>query len=360
MESESTQNNKIEYDNKPTHAAAHAPAHDPVEITPNVFRLADDLYEIHIPYFHTHSLTNTYLIRSSQGDLLIDCGGNGTEATKLMSESLAFLGVDINSLSVFITHCHADHVGGLKNLWHPNMTVYSGLPSLRIQHHANMRRFNNFFPEFNEFETAHGSPVNPEQDLEAAWYTVPFDPPVTQLHEGNTLTWGSYSFKVLHTPGHERKELCLWDEEKGIFFSGDAVIKATYSNMYPPDFKQDDVAEYLNMINRINLLPVKNAYAGHGSIMDEQGYHDACEHALDHHHRRIRDVYNVVTHQPQSIIEITYAFTYQGERRRWEKYPTSLQWNLYLEVAAYLNHLACTGKIKRDEIGGKPVFSLLN
>lgn len=330
----------------------------PRDIEDNIQQLADDLFEIMIPYPYTHALVNTYLVRGNDRDLLIDCGGPDKEAHKLLVSCLNELGVDQSKLDVFLTHLHADHIGGLEALWHPGMRVFAGVSTLMKQHWANDNRFNLLFPMLEEFESSRGNSVNEEQDFPAAYYRVTIDPPITRLHEGNVLHWGKYSFKVLHTPGHERSELSLWDKEKGILFSGDALIKGTNSNMYPQDLEQDDVATYLAMINRIKQLSVRVAYVGHGSAMDHQEFVDACDHAIDHHNRRIRDVLQVVKKEYRHLPEITYYFAYQGERRRWEKYPIAFHWNLMVEITAYLSHLVCIGAVEICRENGNLLYRL--
>ena len=122
--------------------------------------------------------------------------------------------------------------------------------------------------------------------------------------------------------------------------------------------KQDDVVTYLAMINRIKQLPVRVAYAGHGSAMDHQEFVDACDHAIDHHNRRIRDVLQVVKKEYRSLPEITYYFTYQGERCRWEKYPVAFHWNLMVEITAYLSHLVFTGVVEMCREKGNLLYRL--
>jgi hydroxyacylglutathione hydrolase len=81
--------------------------------------------------------------------------------------------------AILSTHAHIDHVGGLARLHE-----VTGAPVL--MHPRDL-------------------PLYQRMEMQAKWLGVP-PPPITavdaELNEGDTVRWGGYEARVLHTPGH--------------------------------------------------------------------------------------------------------------------------------------------------------------
>jgi hydroxyacylglutathione hydrolase len=88
--------------------------------------------------------------------------------------------------SIVSTHTHIDHVGGLAGLHRA-----TGAPVLI--HEADLELYKNL-------------------DEQAEWLGVP-TPAMTRIQdfvkEGDTVRWGGYEARVLHTPGHTQGSICL-------------------------------------------------------------------------------------------------------------------------------------------------------
>lgn len=96
--------------------------------------------------------------------------------------------------AILSTHAHIDHVGGLKNLHD-----VTGAPVLMNEGDLEMYK---------------------AMDLQAQFLGVA-PPPLAKidnlLNEGDTIRWGNYEARVLHTPGHSLGSVSLY-----LPFSGDA------------------------------------------------------------------------------------------------------------------------------------------
>lgn len=315
---------------------------------PYYMHFADDLYGIPLPMPSIIGSVNVFLVRSPERDLLIDCGGNSRESFQTLFDALEAIGVAWDRLDVFVTHLHIDHLGGLDQIWRDGMRVYAGFPSVD-EHRRDMReRRDLIYPMWETYVQKSDAPEKKTGQLGLAFCALEKDIPITQLHEGDSLICGRYTFDVLETPGHERNELCLWEREKGILFCGDIAIKGMYSSIYPRNFDRDEAREFLETLERMKQLPITTAYSGHNSPMNAVEFRDVCDKQIDHHRRRINDAYRLVQRGHHFLMDILYHYTYLHKRRHWEDCHDVMRWDLTVEMAGYLTHLVHEGKLRME------------
>jgi glyoxylase-like metal-dependent hydrolase (beta-lactamase superfamily II) len=91
------------------------------------------------------------------------------------------------------------------------------------------------------------------------------------LHDWEVLEIGSLRFEVMHTPGHTPGSVCLYEEARGVLFSGDTLLRQGVGMTDVPGGNQDALNKSLR---RLCKLPdATRVYPGHGTpttIKDER------------------------------------------------------------------------------------------
>ena len=85
-------------------------------------------------------------------------------------------------------------------------------------------------------------------------------------HEGDTLTVGGLTLRVMETPGHSRGSVCLLVEGQGVIFSGDTLFRGNCGRC---DFPGGDYRAMLRSLARLGRLEGQyQVYPGHEAATD--------------------------------------------------------------------------------------------
>lgn len=94
------------------------------------------------------------------------------------------------------------------------------------------------------------------------------------LNEGDTLTLGSHTFRIIATPGHTKGSLCLYCEEDAILFSGDTLFRGSFGRTDLPGGDWHEMQCSLTTL--LSLPPQTRVLTGHGAettIADEKNHY---------------------------------------------------------------------------------------
>jgi hydroxyacylglutathione hydrolase len=190
---------------------------------------------------------NAYALASEGTCILVD---PGDEAPRI----LAFL--DSRGLApslIVATHGHLDHVAAVPEL----LAAWRGRGmKVGLAVHADDAGY--FGPEAEDKHRRLFAAIRALGYFEAFWRPLP--PPDLILQDGDAVPGSPY--RVIHTPGHTRGSICLYDEAAGLLISGDTLFRGGYGRTDGPD---SDPAALEESLARLGSLPPETrVYPGHG------------------------------------------------------------------------------------------------
>lgn len=180
--------------------------------------------------------TNCYIIQDekSKETMVIDPGG---EVDKIV-QMLDIIGANLKY--IYLTHCHADHAGGvteLKNKKGGKVLIHrldsEGLEndSISLSTYIGMK------------------PIYLEAD--------------SRIDDKDLIHIGNLEFVVIHTPGHTKGGTCLYCEKEKLLFSGDTLFRGTWGRTDLPTGSFEEIIN--SIVKKLMCLPDDTiCYPGHG------------------------------------------------------------------------------------------------
>ena len=181
-------------------------------------------------------VTNCYIIvdEETKETLVID---PGAEVEKII-DMLNILEAKVKY--IFLTHCHADHIGALDSL----KEAKGGKILISREDSVGL-----YDPSIN-----------------LAYYTETHNPELeadSRVDDGDVIHVGNIEFKVISTPGHTKGGLCLYCEKENMIFTGDTIFSGSWGRTDLPTGNIEEIMD--SIINKILVLPDETIiYPGHG------------------------------------------------------------------------------------------------
>jgi glyoxylase-like metal-dependent hydrolase (beta-lactamase superfamily II) len=308
-----------------------------------------DIYRIEIPLPENPlKAINSYVLKGSPRNLIIDTGLNRKECRDAMKAGLAELGVHLKDADFFITHLHADHFALVSTLAAENATVYFNQPDAdRLTQRA---------PWDDMIKYAGANGLAALHNHPAYKYGSRFDVPVKIVKEGDTIAIGEYRFRCVETPGHTVGHMCLYEPTKRILVSGDHILGDITPNIQSWADEGDPLQTYLRSLDKVSELDVAVVLPGHRRIF--KNFRERIQEIKDHHQKRADEVLTILKKGSRSAFEVASEMTWDITWESWDRFPVSQKWFATGEAIAHLKYLREKGMVLEEKLGEKLLYSL--
>lgn len=186
---------------------------------------------------NTGHITNCYVIKNKETAkvCVIDPAFNAQKIKREIEKINGKLD------KVILTHCHADHIAALAKLVeNENIKVYV---------------------HKEDYAGLYDKTLNEEEIVQTKVLPVAKNKVVT-VQDKEVIQLGNTNFEIIHTPGHTKGSITLYDKANNILYSGDTIFEKSYGRTDLITGSHEDMKESLNKImERFDDIQV---LSGHG------------------------------------------------------------------------------------------------
>jgi glyoxylase-like metal-dependent hydrolase (beta-lactamase superfamily II) len=296
------------------------------------------------------SHVNVYLIRGDKGYLLIDTGWNTDASFATLHNHLVKNGLSFEDISqILVTHVHPDHygmAGRIKQLSGATIAMHHiekdfieprYVSMEELLHQTDHLLVTNGVPE-HEMAAMRDATVGLEQYIVAT-------PPDILLHDGDTITTGEFTFRVIWTPGHSSGHICLYEPEKRVLLSGDHILPKITPNIgVNPQSIENPLGRYINSLEELRKLDIEMTLPGHDRPFTRTI--QRIDEIIRHHSYRNEEILKAIETAPRTAHYIAHKITW-SENSRWGDLPPFHQRMAIFETLAHLEMMAAESRVDK-------------
>ncbi|HVN96063.1 MAG TPA: MBL fold metallo-hydrolase [Syntrophorhabdaceae bacterium] len=320
--------------------------------------VAADFYRAEIPLPDSVlKVVNSYVIRDGERNLIIDTGMYNERCFDAMQRAVKKLDVDLEKTDFFVTHSHGDHIGLVYQLVHPGSVVHISEPEIQIisglqgktrlldiEAFLHMSAFPNKDPEkiFPPYAgRQHKSGV-----------TLAF----RIVNDGDVFERGGYRFRCVHTPGHSKGHMCLYEPDKKILIAGDHILKDITPGIQGKSAFEDPLADYLASLDKIYALDIDTVLPGHRHpFVNPRSRITAIK---EHHRQRNNEVLAILREGSRNVYDLASRMTWNVDADSWDSFPVTQSFFATGEAFAHLRYLEERGEVIKKMEGQVAIYSL--
>lgn len=178
--------------------------------------------------------SNVYIVGKEEIGI-IDSGASANYVSHVLDKMKEFKLQPENVKKLILTHIHPDHTGGVRGMVEAfNPTIYM---------HTD----------------------------DAVVYVQKFADRMQLFTGGETLKIDTFTFQIIHTPGHSPGGICLYEAKKKLLFSGDTIF--SYGSIGRTDLRGGDSRLLVKSIEEIMKLDVEYLCPGHMAAVSNGNEH---------------------------------------------------------------------------------------
>ena len=284
---------------EPADGFANRKENDMDEVTPHVRSL-----HVQLDWFPQPYPPNVHLVIDGEEGALIDAGFPDEQSINSRLEMLrGFAGLKLRY--IVITHHHFDHASGahrLREATGARIVMHRDeAPLLQRAGSEELPSDLDVPPERREF--AEGVRQWREEAAKAA--------PDELVSDGDTLSVGGLTLRMVHTPGHTAGHIAPFLAEGRVLFAGDNVLGMGTTAIPPPP--HGDMALYVESLRKMQGLEAELMCCGHGPLVKEPNR--KLQELIDHRHEREEQILSLVREGRDTVKTLVRAIYPELDRR---------------------------------------------
>jgi glyoxylase-like metal-dependent hydrolase (beta-lactamase superfamily II) len=167
----------------------------------------------------------------------------------------------------------------------------------------------------------------------------------TEMKDGDEIEVGDFRLRCIETPGHSPAHMCLYDEDKKLFFSGDHVLLDITPNITWWPFLENSLKSYLESLDKVRDLEVNLVLPGHRRLWKD--LRARVDEIKRHHDVRLKEAFNALD-RPKTAWEVAPSITWDLKYERWEDVHVVQKWFAVGETVAHLEYLLKQGALQKE------------
>jgi len=320
--------------------------------------IAKDLYKVEIPLpDNLLKSVNSYIVRGSGRDLIIDPGMNREQCLSAMRVSLKELKVDLRKTDFFITHSHVDHFSLVLNLATEGSTIYFNRPDMDV---VDRIKRGTFLEDATHLTFLNGFPEKALKEIfepgADGYYRCERHLSFKMVEDGDRINTGAYVFKCLRTSGHTEGHTCLFEPNQRLLISGDHLLGDITPSIQLRSGEGNPLEKYLESLDKVYDLDIDLVLPGHRGLFS--GCKERITELKKHHQERADQVMAILEKGSQNAYQVASQMTWDVNYDSWDFFPVLHRWFATGEAAAHLRYLEGKGIVRKEMRNQKIVYSL--
>jgi len=250
---------------------------------------------------------NIYILAGPNG-LIFEAGYGDKKSIRKLIKTVEEIkqhydseGKKFHLMGVFPSHNHPDHVSGLKQIRKRlNVKIILSRKTADFIHdkksyfrdfsYDNLKDFISLNHRFSS-KFFYRLQIHLMKITYRLFYGLSYiDDPDIIIQNDSELMINNEKWRIIHSPGHASDHISLYNEEKGILFSGDNIIRAITTWLGPYD---SNIEQYIESIEHIKQLPnLKLILSAHGDPIENPM--ERMQELIDHRNFRKKQVLDII------------------------------------------------------------------